>query len=193
MASIVAQLSFQAFACEALGDVSLRYLPPDYALECGPEGAPTAEYRRLQTVAAVAIACYPIGISLATALLLYLAREPLRAGRATEFTRAIGFLHDGYAPRFFWWELVEQLRKLLLVGLAALARVARRRRGDARRRGRVPPGASVLYYYRAIIYYVQHIYRGRLLPTQEVSMMSVMSQTSRGGGLRCFSRRMAKI
>ena len=40
---IVSSVAFQAFACEPLGDASLRYLPPTYTLECGPEGDPTDE------------------------------------------------------------------------------------------------------------------------------------------------------
>ena len=115
---IVASAAFQAFACESLGDVSMRYLPPSYSLECGPVGEPTPEYQSLQTIATLAIAIYPVGISLCTALLLYLAREPLRAGRSTDFTRAISFLHGEYEPDYFWWELVEQQKKLLLVGFA---------------------------------------------------------------------------
>merc|ERR1719469_923398 len=84
---IVASVAFQAFACEPLGDVKLRYLPPDYSLECGPEGEPTDEYKSLQGVAVVAIVLYPVGISLTTALLLYIARVPLRAGHSTDFLR----------------------------------------------------------------------------------------------------------
>ena len=52
---IVASAAFQAFACESLGDVSMRYLPPSYSLECGPPGEPTAEYERLTTVAGLLI------------------------------------------------------------------------------------------------------------------------------------------
>merc|ERR1740139_1426562 len=89
---IVASAAFQAFACEPLGDVKLRYLPPDYSLECGPEGEPTDEYKSLAGVAIVAIVIYPVGISLTTALLLYIARVPLRAGHSTDFTQAISFL-----------------------------------------------------------------------------------------------------
>ena len=115
---IVASVAFQAFACEPLGDVAKRYLPPDYSLECGPEGKPTDEFTHLTNVAIVAIVIYPVGISLTTALLLYIARVPLRAGRSTDFTQAISFLHEEYEPTFFWWELVEQLKKLLLIGFA---------------------------------------------------------------------------
>lgn len=91
---VVASVAFQAFACETLGDVQMRYLPPNYSLECGAEGDPTDEYKRLTTVAWAAIVIYPVGISLATALLLYVARVPIRAGHSTDFTKAIAFLHQ---------------------------------------------------------------------------------------------------
>ena len=121
---IVASVAFQAFVCEPLDDMSLvRFLPPSYSLECGPKDTPTAEYQHLLDVAAGAIVLYPVGISLCTALLLFVAREPLRTGRSTEFTRAIAFLHQEYEPCFFWWELVEQLKKLLLIGFAVFVQV----------------------------------------------------------------------
>ena len=136
---IVASVAFQAFACEPLADVEMRFLPPDYSLECGPKGEPTDEYRRLTNVALTAIMLYPVGISLTTALLLFFARVPLRAGQSTDFTyaasspasvayvklyalirgrHAISFLHQEYEPHFFFWELIEQQKKLLLVGFA---------------------------------------------------------------------------
>ena len=45
------------------------------------------------------------------------AREAIVARRATPLSVAISFLHREYEPHMWWWELVEMLRRLLLVGL----------------------------------------------------------------------------
>ena len=38
----------------------------------------------------------------------------------SELKRAIRFLTEEYAPTFFFWELVEVLKKLVLVGLMSV-------------------------------------------------------------------------
>ena len=62
-------------------------------------------------------AVYPIGIWLFCAVLLFKASTTILAGKETALTRAIGFLYKEYDPECFWWELMEMLRKFLLVGL----------------------------------------------------------------------------
>ena len=37
--------------------------------------------------------------------------------RETSLSRTIAFLHKEYEPHLFWWELVEMLRRLVLIGL----------------------------------------------------------------------------
>ena len=53
---------------------------------------------------------------------LLAARRALSAERHTRLSDALSFLHREYEPRFFWWELVEMLRRLVLVGLLVLVR-----------------------------------------------------------------------
>ena len=65
------------------------------------------EYARVRTLAFIAIVLYPLGITIFLAALLFIAREPLRVGDSTPFTRAIAFLHREYEARFFWWEARE--------------------------------------------------------------------------------------
>ena len=45
------------------------------------------------------------------------ASPDILAGKETPLTRAIAFLYREYDPTCFWWELMEMLRKFLLVGL----------------------------------------------------------------------------
>jgi hypothetical protein len=69
----------------------------------------------------VAILIYPIGLLLVNAALLFAARKAIQSRRPTALSRAIAFLHREFKPQFFWWELVEMLRRLVLVGLMVLA------------------------------------------------------------------------
>ena len=45
---------------------------------------------------------------------------PLSTEEATALSKALGFLHREYEPRYFWWEIVEVVKKLVLVGFAAI-------------------------------------------------------------------------
>ena len=65
----------------------------------------------------IAIGLYPIGIWVFCGLLLFKASPAILAGKETPLSRAIGFLHREYDADSFWWELIEMLRKFLLVGL----------------------------------------------------------------------------
>ena len=78
-------------------------------------GAPTHQMIRWVAIAAVAI--YPIGIMVFCGVLLFKASSCILAGRDTPLTRAVAFLYREYDPECFWWELMEMLRKFLLVGL----------------------------------------------------------------------------
>ena len=52
-----------------------------------------------------------------TAALLWRAHEAIIAQRSTPLSIAISFLHREYQPHMWWWELVEMVRRLLLIGL----------------------------------------------------------------------------
>ena len=68
----------------------------------------------------LAVVVYPIGITAFCALLLRTASASITHRHAsttdTLLARAIGFLYEEYDVTFFWWELMEMMRKFLLVG-----------------------------------------------------------------------------
>ena len=64
-----------------------------------------------------AVVIYPIGLVVLNASLLFCARKAIINKRETTLSKAIAFLHKEYEPLLFWWELVEMLRRFLLVGL----------------------------------------------------------------------------
>ena len=53
------------------------------------------------------------------AVLLLMSRDGI-GDQPTRFSRATTFLHSEYRPMFFWWELMEMTRRLLLLGLFAM-------------------------------------------------------------------------
>ena len=87
-----------------------------YALAC-----PSDELTDAQSLAWVAILIYPVGTILLSAWLLYLGRARLLLEEeATPYTRSIAFLHAPFVPSYFYFDLLELCKKLLLIGFASL-------------------------------------------------------------------------
>ena len=103
---LVAQVAFQAFACEQFGPGN-AYLRADYTIRCSSH-----EHMSVKIVAVLGIGLYPVGIPLCFALLLFRARHAIQGAQPTPLSKALAFLHSDYQPRFFAWELVEVLRRL---------------------------------------------------------------------------------
>lgn len=117
---VVTNVAFDAFSCYNLGrdeqgQVSL-WLKADISIQCDEAGGLGSTRAR----AWVAIVIYPFGLLALNAILLYKARRAIRKERLTELSRSTAFLHQEYRKELFWWELVEMLRRLLLVGLMVL-------------------------------------------------------------------------
>jgi len=96
----------------------VRYLvsaSKNFAIDCDSE-----ELSRAQELAIGAIIFYPIGVLLLCASLLYSARGALLYQVHTPFSRALGFLCSSFQPAFFFFDLLEMAKKLLLVGFASL-------------------------------------------------------------------------
>ena len=77
-------------------------------------------YTNTRAVAWAAIAVFALGVPLGTLALLFHVRDALTHGRSTPLTRATQFIHREYRPTFFWFEVVEVLRKGYFVGFAAV-------------------------------------------------------------------------
>ena len=89
-----------------------------YALACPSEGLVEA-----QSIAWVAILLYPVGVLVLIAYLLYISSHALLLEEQdTPYTRSIAFLHAPFVPKFFYFELLELTKKLLLIGFASALR-----------------------------------------------------------------------
>jgi len=111
---LVANSAFAAFPCYDLD--SGRYLRADVSIECD-----SAEHSKAQSWAILAIFLYPIGLPLVCSVLLMHVREAILSKELTPLSRAIAFLWREFKPDFFWYEVVEMFKRVLLVGLMQLA------------------------------------------------------------------------
>ena len=71
------------------------------------------------------IGIYTCGVPLLYACLLWKARTPLMTGEHTKLSGALSFLTGDYEPRYFWWELVICLEKLVLTSVMIVVLPAR--------------------------------------------------------------------
>ena len=100
------------------------YLRADYSVDCD-----SSDYTSIYSLAIIMVLVYPIGIPLIYFVMLYKNREKLDPQKFfTEMSlleaifqrrkeiNYLKFLYEAYLPNFWWTEVMECLRKLLLTG-----------------------------------------------------------------------------
>jgi hypothetical protein len=119
----VSNAAFEAFSCYEFDGASRAFLVADVSVQCSSPWAGHTTQPRHQRIVALAVAMimvYPVGLIVLTGALLFANRKAIQSCQSTEATVAIHFLWGEYEPSFFWWELVEMMRRLLLVGVFIL-------------------------------------------------------------------------
>jgi hypothetical protein len=106
----VSQTVFSGFQCRQLGDHE-AWLGVDYQISCNTVG-----HVLYIAVATMAVAAYPIGIPLGTLFLLVRNRKEMHVVNSPARLR-YAFLVADYKPAYFYWEILEMLRKVILTGL----------------------------------------------------------------------------
>ena len=107
--------AFEAFRCFDFG-VDGRWLMADVQVACD-----SPEHATIIGWAWLAVLLYPIGWTATTAVLLAVARKAITGkARETALSRALSFVYGEYAPEFFWWEVLEMVRRFLLAGLMSI-------------------------------------------------------------------------
>ena len=86
------------------------------SIECN-----TQDHWDVQLLSWTAVVIYPIGVWCFSLLLLRNVSADIFAGKTTPFSSSVEFLYEAYTVPTFWWELMEMLRKFLLVGLFVTA------------------------------------------------------------------------
>ena len=110
---------FSTFFCSSFGeddgsDRQRYFLHADLSVECFVDG-----YSALVAQAALLIVLWPIAVPAAFFALLYVSRRGV--GQSTEsLARAVSFLYAEYRDELYYWELLEQMRKLTLTGYLLL-------------------------------------------------------------------------
>ena len=109
---LVTSVAFDAFPCYDFADGS-RWLKADVSIACDSQ----SYVEVVRPLAWAAICLYPVGLLVLNASLLLYARKAIVTQQPTVLSKAIDFLHQEYEPCIYWWELVEMLRRFILVGL----------------------------------------------------------------------------
>jgi hypothetical protein len=82
------------------------------SIECN-----TPEHEAVKQLAWVAVVIYPVGLWIGSFALLTKASTAIFSDKPTPFSESVSFLYASYRVPAFWWELMEMLRKFLLIGL----------------------------------------------------------------------------
>eukprot|EP00937_MAST-01D_sp_MAST-1D-sp2_P003491 g3491.t1 len=121
--------------CDTLDDGS-QFLYADYTIQCDdPDpypiflGTSSIRYQDARVLAILLIFVYPIGVPLLFFGLLWRSRDDLydQGGKKDVYGRPIepdeqtafklGPLYEAYLPQYWYWEVIELFRKLILVGI----------------------------------------------------------------------------
>ena len=113
---LVTNVAFEGFPCYEFGPVgdapSGSWLRADVSIECN-----TPNHDKVIALVWLAVIIYPVGIWAGMGLLLWRASDAVMNEETTSFATSVSFLYAEYSAMCLWWELMEMLRKFLLVGL----------------------------------------------------------------------------
>ena len=132
---LVSAMAVQAFDCDTF-DNGESWLRADYSLRCGSisengvhmQGTP--QHGVIKAVGYACVVLYAIGVPLFFLGLLMSCRKQLtRREPATPLSASLSCLCSEYRKRFFFWEVVESLKKLFFVSLLRLAPVVHSAQG----------------------------------------------------------------
>jgi hypothetical protein len=123
----VSSLAFQALPAncndlDASDNVDYpSVMSADFAVVCKDEsGEFTKEYEQILLLASVSIFLYPICVPCLYICLLFQVRNAMWSDTPTGLSGSITFLTKEYSTPYFFWEVIEVLKKLLLVGVMSV-------------------------------------------------------------------------
>jgi hypothetical protein len=120
----VTTVIFGMFPCQNVDtqEEDQYYLRNDLSISCSSE-----RYTTGVTIAAFMIVVYPFGIPAFYFWQLFLHRDLIRyrsdgnnGGRIADVAAKYGFLYESYEPRFWYWESVEAIRRIVLTGVVSV-------------------------------------------------------------------------
>ena len=116
----VSRAIFSVWVCvwyeDVPGAAPVGFLRKDVSIQCG-----TNEHDALQALAFALVLLWPVGMVGVFIGILFHNRKQLRAGEAhSTSAKAARFLTSGFKDKYFYWELVELMRRLLVSGWVTL-------------------------------------------------------------------------
>jgi len=114
---------FHYFKCHDFADSRESYMYLDYSISCH-----STRYLSYTVFAGFMILIYPIGIPAMYFTLLYLQRDVLGDQTKLDEEEALGYFHighlvflfDAYTPQFYWFEVLECFRRLILASVVGI-------------------------------------------------------------------------
>ena len=115
---------FQSWACIAYefdghydkNVVYYYYLRKDLHVQCSDGAFSSLHHDAITSTASFLLAVWPVGIVVLCAVTLLPCRRSLVAHVITPLSRATRFLHHDYKVDWFFWELLELVRRTVLLG-----------------------------------------------------------------------------
>jgi hypothetical protein len=108
---------FQTFNCDYIVDE--YYLTADYSISCEDD-----RYLWARSYAIGMVLLYPIGVPLIYFLVLWRHRDDIMSRKEATFTaqgkariEPLSFIFSSYEPQYWYWEVIETFRRLLLTGV----------------------------------------------------------------------------
>jgi hypothetical protein len=120
----VTTVIFRMFPCQNVDGQAedQYYLRSDLSISCSSE-----RYTTGVAIAGVMIVVYPFGIPAFYYWQLFLHRDLIRhrsldgkSGSIRDIAAKYGFLYKSYEPRFWYWERVEAIRRIVLTGVVSV-------------------------------------------------------------------------
>lgn len=113
----VSESLFLAFQCETYGMDDLNggspplrsFLTASLNVECG-----TPDHTRLIIIAAIFLSLWPLAMPIMYSVLLKMCSKAIINHHPTKLSRAVAFLWGEYKDEYYWWEIVETYKKLIL-------------------------------------------------------------------------------
>ena len=119
---------FRSFLCvryqfdgrDIMAASSYSYLHYDVNVRCSENGYIDAEHDTIKSIATMLIFVWPVGMVALYLFALLPCRTAIQQHHQTNLVRATKFLHRDYAANCFYWELVELMRRTILMGWVLL-------------------------------------------------------------------------
>ena len=94
----------------------VSFLSSDLSIRCTDSRSISAAHERIKRFSWPFVFLWPLGVPLCYVYLLVRCRKSIVTKEPDKLSKAISFLYAEYCPEYFWWEVADLLRKIVLIG-----------------------------------------------------------------------------